>query len=265
MGHTHLVSTSEYIGHHMRHWALDLRTMTIGHDGGFMTLNLDTAVISVLLGVLFLAVFYAVARCATVGVPSAWQNFVELAVEKVDGMVGEAFHGDRSLLAPLSLTIFIWVFLMNFMDLIPVDLIPRALTFVGVHHFKVVPTADLTLTFAMSLTVFILTIFYNIKAKGGWGFLKESLTSPFPVYLFPVNFLFRVIDECVKPMSLALRLYGNLFAGELIFILIALLPWWMEVPLGLVWTLFHVLIITIQAFIFMMLTIVYISMAHDAH
>ncbi len=265
MSHPQLLTSSEYIGHHMQHWMLNLHTMKVGSSGGFMTLNLDTIVISFLLGMLFTGIFYCAARCATSGIPAAWQNFVEFAVEKVDSTVSEGFHGDRRLLAPLALTIFIWVFLMNFMDLIPVDLIPRGLSLAGVHHFKAVPTADLTMTLALSFTVFILTIYYNIKIKGGFAFLKESFTSPFPAYLFPINFMFRLIDECVKPMSLALRLYGNLFAGELIFILIALLPWWMGVPLGLAWTLFHVLIISIQAFIFMMLTIVYISMAHDAH
>ncbi len=259
------MTTAQYIGHHMEHLTLNLQTMSLGADAGFWTLNLDTAIISLLLGGAFLLLFFLVARRAQAGIPAKWQNFVELAVEKVDGAVAESFHGDRRLLAPLALTIFIWVFLMNFMDLIPVDLVPRAMHYAGVPYFKLVPTADVNLTFAMSLTVFILTIFYNFKVKGAGGFLKESLSSPFGWWLMPVNVIFRLIDECVKPMSLALRLYGNLFAGEMIFILIALLPWWMEVPLGLGWTLFHVLINSIQAFIFMMLTIVYISMAHEDH
>jgi F-type H+-transporting ATPase subunit a len=163
------------------------------------------------------------------------------------------------------MTIFVWVFLMNFLDLIPVDLIPKVAGFAGLEHFRAVPTADLNTTIAMSLSVFILIIVYNFKGKGGFGFGKEILTKPFGVKLMPLNIIFRVLEDCVKPISLSLRLYGNLFAGELIFILIALLPWWIQWPLGGVWAIFHILIIVIQAFIFMMLTIVYLSMAYHEH
>lgn len=259
-----VLTPTEYVQHHMVHWKLNLHNFSFT-DGGFWTINLDTVLIALLLGVLFIGLFYAVARRAVVGVPNKMQNFVEMAVEAVDGTVKDSFHGNRLLIAPFALTIFIWVFLMNFMDLVPVDLLPRLFQHVGVDHFKVVPTADPMQTFAMSLTVFVLILFYNIKSKGGIGFTKEFLSKPFGWYLFPVNMVFRVIDECVKPMSLALRLFGNLFAGELIFILIALLPWWGQFTLGLVWTLFHLLVITIQAFIFMMLTIVYLSLAQESH
>jgi F-type H+-transporting ATPase subunit a len=259
------LTPTQYIEHHLRHLELNLKTMHIGSGGGFWTLNLDTLIVSVVLGVLFLWGFRAAARRASAATPRGWQNFVEIAIEKIDGTVAETFHGNRHMVAPLALTIFIWVFLMNFMDLIPVDLIPWGLNMAGVHHFKVVPTADPTLTFAMSLSVFVICIFFNFKSKGGVGLLKEVLSRPFGWWCLPINVIFRLIEEIAKPVSLSLRLFGNLFAGELIFVLIALLPWWLLVPLGFVWTLFHVLIILIQAFIFMMLTVVYIMMANDSH
>lgn len=258
------ITQAEYVQHHMQHWQLNLHNFTFT-QGGFWTLNLDTVVVSVVLGALFLLLFYLVARRPVIGVPGKGQNFVELAVDAVDSTVKETFHGERSLIAPLGLTIFVWVFLMNFMDLVPVDLVPRLFHYGGVQHFKAVPTADPTLTFGMSITVFLLVIYYNIKMKGGVGLTKEILSKPFGWYLFPLNILFRLIDEFVKPMSLALRLFGNLFAGELIFILIALLPWWMHFTLGIVWTVFHLLVILIQAFIFAMLTVVYLTMAQESH
>jgi F-type H+-transporting ATPase subunit a len=259
------LSPTQYIEHHLKHLELNLKTMHIGTDGGFWTLNLDTLIISLILGVLFIWGFRAVARRATAGAPRGWQNFVEIAVETVDSTVSETFHGNRRMVAPLALTIFVWVLLMNMMDLIPVDLIPWGLNFADVHHFKVVPTADLSLTLAMALSVFVICVFFNFKSKGGVGLLREVLSRPFGWWCLPINVLFRLIEEIAKPVSLSLRLFGNLFAGELIFVLIALLPWWLLVPLGFVWTLFHVLIILIQAFIFMMLTIVYIMMANDSH
>lgn len=258
------LTSLEYVQHHMVHWKLNLHNFTFT-DGGFWTLNLDTLIISIILGVLFLTLFYLIARHATSNIPGKGQNFVEMAVEAVDNTVKDSFHGDRSLVAPLALTIFIWVFLMNFMDLLPIDLIPRLFDFADVKHFKAVPTADPTLTFAISITIFILVIFYNFKIKGVIGLGKEILSRPFGWYLMPINIIFRLIDEGVKPISLALRLFGNLFAGELIFILIALLPYWSQFTLGMVWTVFHLLVITVQAFIFMMLTVVYISLASESH
>lgn len=255
-------SASDYVQHHMLHWQLNVRNFTFS-NGGFWTINLDTVLVSLVLGAIFLLFFYAVARYASATRMTAAQNFVEMVVEGVDGLVKDSYHGDRKFIAPLALTIFIWVFLMNFMDLIPIDLVGF---FTGSHvPFKLVPTADPTLTFAMSLTVFGLILYTNFKMKGGWGLTKEVFTRPFGPYLLPVNFIFRLIDEGVKPMSLALRLFGNLFAGELIFILIALLPWWGAMSLGWVWTMFHLLVITIQAFIFMMLTVVYLSLASETH
>lgn len=249
------LTSAAYIEHHLHYW----------HNaaGGF---NLDTLLVSTALGVLFLAVFFLAARKAHPGVPSPLQNFVEMIIEFVDGTVKEVFHGESALIGPLSLTIFIWVFLMSFMDLIPVDLLPRAAESMGASHFRAVPTADLNVTFALSISVFFLIFAYGIKMKGWRGFTKEMLTHPFGPWLFPVNLIFRIIEDFSKPFSLAFRLYGNLFAGELIFVLIAaLLPWWFQWLPGGIWAIFHILIITLQAFIFMILTIIYLGMASESH
>lgn len=258
------MTSEQYVQHHLVHWQLNLHNFTIG-NGGFWTLNLDTLAVSIALGILFLGLFRLVAKRMTVETPNGTQNFVEAIIEFVDTTVKESFHGKSQLIAPLALTIFIWVFLMNFMDLVPVDLLPRIMSWFGVEHFKSVPTADPMATFALSLTVFVLIIFYNFKIKGGLGLMKEVLTKPFGKWLLPINVIFRLLEECVKPISLSLRLFGNLFAGELIFILVALMPWWIQWVPGGIWAIFHILIITIQAFIFMMLTIIYLSMAHESH
>jgi F-type H+-transporting ATPase subunit a len=192
------------------------------------------------------------------------QNIAEIILEFVNNAVHEIFHHKSTFLPSLALTIFLWVFAMNAMDLLPVDFLPGILSHFGIAHFKTVPTADPNTTFAMSLSVFALIIFFNIKAKKH-RLLKEMFTFPFGPWLFPINIAFRLVEECVKPLSLALRLFGNMFAGELIFILIAILPWWVQWPPGAIWAVFHILIITLQAFLFMMLTIIYLSMAHDAH
>lgn len=257
-------NAAAYVQHHLEHLPLNLHNFTLT-NGGFWTLNLDTMIVSITLGIIFLYLFHLVARKIVVGVPSKLQNFVEMMVEFVGKTVKESFHGKSKLIAPLALTIFIWIFLMNFMDLLPVDLLPRILSLFGVPYFRSVPTADPNATFGMSISVFLLIIYYNLKIKGWRGFGKEMLVSPFGKYLFPINVTFRVLEEVVKPFSLALRLFGNLFAGELIFILVALLPWYIQWTFGGVWAIFHILIIAIQAFIFMMLTIVYLSMAHESH
>lgn len=259
------ITSAEFIQHHLIHWQLDLTVLSIGKSSAFLVLNLDTLLISIVLGVAFLTFFYWIARRLKAGTPGKLQNFLEYSIEAVDGVVKETFHGKSDLIGPLALTIFVWVFLMNFMDLIPVDLLPRLFQLVGVHHFKAVPTADPMMTFGMSITVFVLIIFYNFKIKGPLGLTKEILSKPFGWYLMPVNVLFRLLEEFVKPLSLALRLFGNMFAGELIFILVAVMPWWIQWLPGGAWAIFHILIITIQAFIFMMLTIVYLSMAHETH
>lgn len=258
------LTTAEYVQHHLHNLSLNLHNFTIS-NGGFFTLNLDTLSVSVILGLVFLGLFRLVARSVSAGVPGPLQNFIEILVEFVDRSVKESFHGESALIAPLALTIFVWIFLMNFMDLLPVDLIPRVTGMLGVPYFRAVPTADPNLTFSLSITVFLLIIFYNLKIKGLRNLGKEMLTFPFGPYLFPINIMFRILEECVRPFSLALRLFGNLFAGELIFILIAIMPWWIQWTVGGVWAIFHILIILIQAFIFMMLTIVYLSMAHESH
>lgn len=245
-----------YIVHH-------LTPLSTGE--GFWAFHLDTLFFSIVLGAFFLFWFKKAAGNVTSGIPGGLQNFVEMLVEFVDSQVKDSFHGKSKLIAPLALTIFVWVFLMNFMDLFPVDLLPMIASFIGVDYLRVVPSTDLNATFAMSIGVFILIIFYSIKIKGVVGFAKELLFQPFGPWLMPFNLLLKVVEEIAKPISLGLRLFGNLYAGELIFILIALLPWWIQPALSFPWAVFHILIITLQAFIFMVLTIVYLSMAHEDH
>lgn len=264
-------NASEYIQHHLLNLKFNLQTMTFG-DGGFWTFHLDTLFVSIVLGALFCGLFYFGVRRATSGKPGAFQNFIEVMIEFVETQIKDTFHGKTTFLGPLALTVFVWVFLMNFMDLIPVDVLPLIAAGMGIEHFKAVPTTDLNLTFALSLSVFLMIIFFSIKVKGAGGFAKELTCTPFKVdswigkiLLVPVNLLLKLVEECAKPVSLSLRLFGNLYVGELIFILIALLPWWIQWTLGGVWIIFHILIITLQAFIFMMLTIVYLSMAHEHH
>ncbi|MFA6409036.1 MAG: F0F1 ATP synthase subunit A [Gammaproteobacteria bacterium] len=255
----------DYIQHHLHHLQLNLHNFTIS-DGGFYTLNLDTLIISILTGLVFFCLFRSAAKKMQSGVPNKLQNFVEMIVEYVAQLIKDSFHGRSKLIAPLSLTIFVWIWLMNFMDLLPVDILCVPLYHLGILDptFRLVPTEDVNLTFALSLTVFFLILFYNANTKGAKELSHEWLAAPFNVWLFPINILFHLIEEITKPVSLALRLYGNMFAGELIFLLIAALPWWIQWTVGGLWSLFHVLVITIQAFIFMMLTITYLSMAHGS-
>jgi F-type H+-transporting ATPase subunit a len=253
---THGQSPSEYIGHH-------LTNLQVGE--GFWTFNIDSLFFSFVLGVVVFGLFWLAARKANAGVPGKLQNFVEMVVEMVDTQVKDTFHGKSALIAPLALTIFVWVFVMNTMDLLPVDLLPSIAGAMGIHYLKVVPTTDLNLTFGMSLSVFVLIYFFSVKVKGLKGFAHEVMFAPFGKYLIPVNILFRIIEDIAKPISLALRLFGNMYAGEMVFILIALLPWYLQWLLGGPWAIFHILIITLQAFVFMMLTIVYLSMAHESH
>jgi F-type H+-transporting ATPase subunit a len=245
-----------YIQHHLTH-------LTVGE--GFFAINLDTMFFSIVLGVLFVASFYFAAKHVTAGVPGHWQNFVETIIDFVDKQVKESFHGEDKMLAPLALTIFVWVFLMNFMDLLPVDLLPMVASWVGIPYLRVVPTADLNLTFGLAISVFFIVMYYGIRAKGAKHYGAEYFTHPFGAKLAPFNFILKVVEDVAKPMSLGLRLFGNLYAGELIFILIALLPWWIQWTLGGVWAIFHILIIVLQAFIFMMLTIVYVCLAQESH
>lgn len=265
-------TASQYIQHHLTNLQLNLKTMTLGKGGGFWTLNLDTLFFSITLGLAFILVFRLVAKSATSGVPGKLQNIVEVVLDFVDSQVKDSFHGRSALIAPLALTIFVWIFLMNTMDLFPVDLLPMIAGTMGIHYLKIVPTNDLGATFAMSISVYLLLIFYSFKIKGLKGVFVEYFMRPFGPYplpwsiiVAPFNFFLRLVEEIAKPISLSLRLFGNMYAGELIFILIALLPAWIQWVLGGPWALFHILIITLQAFIFMMLTIVYLSLAHEDH
>lgn len=245
-----------YIVHH-------LTPLSVGE--GFWTLHLDTLFFSAFLGGLFVWFFKMAAEKATSGVPGPIQNFTEMIIEFVDGQVKDTFHGRSDMIAPMALTIFCWVFMWNFMDLFPVDLLPMIGSIMGIEYLRVVPSTDLNATFALSITVFILIIFYSFKVKGVFGFAKELTCTPFGPWLMPFNLLLKLVEEVAKPISLGLRLFGNLYAGELIFILIALLPPILQPLLSFPWAIFHILIITLQAFIFMVLTIVYLSLAHEDH
>ena len=266
------LTSSEYIKHHLTNLTFGNHPehgWGIAHGSeqakemGFWALNVDTMLISVGLGVLFLYFFRKAAVSATAGVPSGLQNFVEWVMDFVDNSVKESFNGRNPLIAPLALTIFIWIILMNTMDLVPIDYLPTFFHMFGVPYLKVVPTTDPNLTFAMAFGVFFLIIYYSIKIKGAGGFFAELAFHPFPKFLMPFNLFLEGVSLISKPISLALRLFGNMYAGEMIFILIALLPlgaqWLLSVP----WAIFHILIVVLQAFIFMTLTIVYLSMAHE--
>lgn len=264
--------TVEYIQHH-------LTNLCVGDcTGGFWSWHVDTLAVSVILGALIVLTSWRLGRNLSADVPSGFQNAVEGILEFVGGQVRDSFPGHNPLIAPLALTIFLWVFLMNAMDMIPVDLLPWLGQLVGIPYLKVVPTTDLSATLALSLTVFALVVFYNIKIKGPVGYLKMFLFHPFGKFFIPVNIVMTLIEELAKPLSLGLRLFGNLFAGELVFLLIALiggtlvtgLAGWLfwfplQVTLDLGWLIFHLLVITLQAFIFMVLTIVYLGMAHQDH
>jgi F-type H+-transporting ATPase subunit a len=260
------LTTTGYIQHHLTNLAVcsDAAKDAAGHCHGFWTFHLDTLLISGILGLVVFGLMAKVASRASAGVPSGLQNFVEMVVGLVDQQVKDTFHGKSALVTPLAITIFVWVFVMNAMDLIPVDFLPLAASAVGIHYLKAVPTTDPNLTFAMSITVFLISIFMGLKVKGVGHFMHEVFSVPFGAKLAPVNFLFRVVEEIARPISLSLRLFGNMYAGEMVFILIALLGVW-QLPLALPWALFHILIITLQAFVFMMLTIVYMSMASESH
>ncbi|NLQ17161.1 F0F1 ATP synthase subunit A [Marinomonas sp. M1K-6] len=269
-------TASEYIQHHLQNltygqhpdgsWGI-AKTSQEASDMGFWAIHLDTMGFSIGLGILFLWLFRIAAKKASVETPRGLQNFVELMVEFIDNSVKESFHGKSKVIAPLALTVFVWIFLMNLMDLVPIDFIPRIASDVfGLEYFKIVPTTDINATIGLSISVFLLIIFYSISIKGFGGFAKELTLQPFntPI-MIPFNFILEMVGLLAKPVSLALRLFGNLYAGELIFILIAILPWGVQWALSVPWAIFHILIITLQAFIFMMLTIVYLSMATEKH
>ncbi len=290
------LTAGQYIKHHLQNmtygqnadgsWGL-AHTAEEAKEMGFMSINVDTMFWSIFLGVLFLWIFRKAAKNASADTPTGLQNFIEMIIEFVDGSVKGAFNGRNAIVAPMALTIFVWVFLINFMDLIPVDWLPGtfawiASTFFGAdpHHvyFKVVSSTDPNATFGMALAVFMMTMYYSVKIKGAKGFAAELTMHPFSsnnkllqLVFIPINFMLEFVALIAKPLSLSLRLYGNMFAGEMIFILIAIMYSAGTVAglfggvLQLGWAIFHILIITLQAFIFMVLTIVYMDMAHSEH
>ncbi len=274
-------TSTEYIQHHLQNLVFGYHPehgLGIAHSGteaaemGFWAINLDSMFFSIVLGAFFIWLFKKAADSFTSGVPGLLQASIEVIVEFVDTNVRDTFHAKNPMIAPMALTIFVWIFLMNLMDLIPVDFIPRLGEAIGIPYLKIVPSTDVNVTMGLSLSVFALMIYFSIKVKGPMGFVKELTLMPFgssnPVVqaiLVPVNLLLEGVSLISKPISLALRLFGNMYAGELIFILIALLPFWAQWMLSVPWAIFHILVITLQAFIFMMLTIVYMAMAHEHH
>ncbi len=283
-----LIASGDYIKHHLQNLTYgqnpDTGVWELAHTAaeakamGFMALHLDTLGISFLLGAVFLFFFYRIGQKMTTDTPSGAQNFIESVIEFIDENVRGSFNGKNPLVAPLALTVFIWIVLMNTMDLIPVDWVPQIAQHIGVffgadpHHvfFKVVPTTDPNATFGLAIGVFLLMLFYSIKIKGFGGFTAELTLHPFSsdniflkILLIPANFFLEFVSLIAKPVSHSLRLFGNMYAGEMIFILIALLPFWIQWTLSLPWAIFHILIVLLQAFIFMTLVIVYMDMAHD--
>ncbi|WP_227428984.1 F0F1 ATP synthase subunit A [Psychrobacter sp. I-STPA6b] len=278
-------TSSAYISHHLTNWTFGYipgEGWQVAHTAeeaskmGFYAIHLDSMLWSVGLGILFCLIFWSVAKKATSGTPGKLQSFIELIVEFVDNNVRDSYNGKSKLIAPLALTIFVWIFLMNLMDLIPIDYIPALAQKIGAsmghdpHHvyMKIVPTTDPNITLGMSFSVFALIIFYSIKEKGFGGFIGELTLHPFSaknpiakIVLIPINFILEFVTLIAKPISLGLRLFGNMYAGELIFVLIALMPFWIQWALSVPWAIFHILVITLQAFVFMMLTIVYLSLA----
>jgi F-type H+-transporting ATPase subunit a len=318
--------TSSYILHHLTNLKLDLHTMRIDPEAtGFWVLHLDSFLFSVVLALIFVVMFRLAARKATSGVPGKWQNFIELCVQSVDSQVKDAYHHGAKFVAPTALLVGFWVFLMNFMDMLPVDLLPALASGVGVDHLRTVPSTDPNIAIGMSLTVFLIAFGYSFVAKGVGGVGAEFLFHPFGKWMLPVNFLLKCVEELAKPISLGLRLFGNMYAGEMIFILLAsftlglgapeaatttnlaalllaaalmvltvflfargkgllalvlllgiplaglvglpgaLSGGYTQIALATAWTLFHILIISLQAYIFMTLTVVYMAMAADHH
>jgi len=319
--------TSSYILHHLTNLKLDLHTMRIDPEAsGFWVLHLDSFLFSIVLALIFVIMFRLAARKATSGVPGKWQNFIELCVQGVDSQVKDAYHHGAKFVAPTALLVGFWVFLMNFMDMLPVDLLPALASSVGVDHLRTVPSTDPNIAIGMSLTVFLIAFGYSFVAKGVNGVGAEFLFHPFGKWMLPVNFLLKCVEELAKPISLGLRLFGNMYAGEMIFILLAsftlglgapematttnlgallaaavlmvltvflfargkallalvlligipligftgLVPsalpgGYTQIALATAWTIFHILIISLQAYIFMTLTVVYMAMAADHH
>ena len=281
MAQEHAIETSgEYIKHHLQNLTfgkLPDGSWGIAHSAeeakemGFWAINLDSMFFAIVLGVVFVYIFRKVAKHVTTEIPGSLQNFIEWVTEFIDTQVRGSFAAKNDVIAPLALTIFVWILLMNVMDLVPIDWLPMVASGLGVPYLKVVPTTDPNITFGMSIAVFFLTIYYSIKVKGAGGFASELSFQPFGKLGLPANLFLEVVNHLARPVSLSLRLFGNMYAGEMIFILIALL-YGGGVMLGvfggflqLGWAIFHILIVLLQAFIFMVLTIVYLDLAHQEH
>jgi len=280
-------TSAGYIKHHLQNLTygqLPDGTWGIAHSAeeakamGFWALNLDTFIMSLLLGAVVMLVFRSVAKSAVSGIPGGLQNFCEWSLEFIDNSVRGSFSGKNDMVGPLALTIFFWIFSMNLMDLLPIDYIPLLMSALGVPFFKIVPSTDPNATFGMAIGVFLLVLYYSVKMKGLGGFAGELTLQPFGKWGMPVNLLLEGVNLIAKPISLALRLFGNMYAGEMIFILIALMGgawagmsmgsatlYGSQILLSLGWAIFHILIVTLQAFIFMTLTVVYMDMAHQEH
>lgn len=263
-GEQELTPTS-YIQHHLQNL-----TTSVG-EGGFWTLHVDTLVTSVLMGLLIVVAFWTATRNATAGVPGKWQAFVEICLEFVDKQARDTYHGSSKLVTPIAITLFFWILMMNLLKMIPADFIALPLEALGVPYWKPVPTADVNATLGMSISVFFLMLFFALRAKGLGGFTKEFLTAPFGKWMVPFNLILNIVEWLSKPISLAMRLFGNMFGGEIVFLLIWVLGGAGIIgalaggAFGLGWMLFHLLVIPLQAFIFMMLSIVYLSLSEDAH
>jgi len=280
-------TSAGYIKHHLQNLTygqLPDGTWGIAHSAeeakamGFWALNLDTFIMSLLLGAVVMLVFRSVAKSAVSGIPGGLQNFCEWSLEFIDNSVRGSFSGKNDMVGPLALTIFFWILSMNLMDLLPIDYIPLLMSALGVPFFKIVPSTDPNATFGMAIGVFLLVLYYSVKMKGLGGFAGELTLQPFGKWGMPVNLLLEGVNLIAKPISLALRLFGNMYAGEMIFILIALMGgawagmsmgsatlYGSQILLSLGWAIFHILIVTLQAFIFMTLTVVYMDMAHQEH
>lgn len=267
------LTSQEYIRHHLTNLTYGQHpdgTWGLAHNAaeakamGFWAFHVDTLGWSIFLAAFFLFFFWLAARKVSAEQPGGFQNFVEWIVEFIDENTKQSFNAQNPLIAPLALTVFIWIFLQNLMDLVPVDWVPFAFQLAGVHFMKIVPSTDPNITLGMALAVFLLVLYYSFKHKGAGGFFAELAFHPFPKYMMPINLLLEGVTLISKPISLGLRLFGNMYAGEMIFILIALLPFYAQWVLSLPWAIFHILVVTLQAFIFMTLTVVYLSMAHQS-
>jgi len=259
------LTPTSYIQHHLQNL-----TASTG-EGGFWTLHVDTLITALLMGGLMVFMFWLATRKATAGVPGKWQAFVEICLEFVDKQARDTYHGTSRLVTPIAITLFFWILLMNLLKMIPADFIAKPLELLGVAYWKPVPTADVNATLGLSISVFFLTVFFALRAKGLGGLTKEFLFAPFGKWMVPFNLILNIVEWLSKPISLAMRLFGNMFGGEIVFLLIwvlggaSLLGVFGGGVLGLGWMLFHLLVIPLQAFIFMMLSIVYLSLAEDDH